>query len=317
MASSRRDLLVGAIEGGGTKYVCAVGTGPREKLLARTSFPTGENPAKLLAQVASWLKEQEGIYGQLGAIGFASFGPIDLDENSPTYGYVTSTPKPGWQMTDVLGPLRAAFGPIPIGFDTDTNGAGLGEHVWGAAAGLDDFVYITIGTGIGAGGMARGNLLHGLVHPEVGHIFLPNLPGDDFEGACPYHGRCWEGLCSGPAIRKRAGMPAEELPTDHPAWDFETRYVALAIANLVFTLSPRRVIVGGSVRKGGQLGESGFFEAVRRHLLVALNGYVVSPALQADSISNYVVPPLLGDDAGVCGAIALGQIAAGRLLGAS
>jgi fructokinase len=312
MASSREGILVGAIEGGGTKYVCAVGTGPGEGLLARTSFPTGENPAKLLAQVASWLKEQEGIYGQLGAIGFASFGPIDLDENSPTYGYVTSTPKPGWQMTDVLGPLKSAFGPIPIGFDTDTNGAGLGEHVWGAAAGLDDFVYITIGTGIGAGGMVRGNLMHGLVHPEVGHLYLPNLPGDEFEGACPYHGRCWEGLCSGPAIRKRTGMPAEELSPDHAAWDFETRYVALAIANLVFTLSPRRVIVGGSVRKGGQLGEAGFFEAVRRHLLVALNGYVVSPALQADSIASYVVPPILGDDAGVCGAIALGQIAAER-----
>lgn len=314
MPSSRKASVVGAIEGGGTKYVCAVGNGPGAGLLARASFPTGNDPAKLLGQVAGWLKEQEAIHGRLEGIGFASFGPIDLQPDSPTYGYVTSTPKPGWQMTDVLGPLRAAFGPIPIGFDTDTNGAGLGEHVWGAARGLDDFLYITIGTGIGAGGMARGNLLHGLVHPEVGHIFLPKLSGDDFEGACPYHGRCWEGLCSGPAIEKRTGISADRLSADHPAWDFETRYVALAIANLVFTLSPSRVIVGGSVRKGGKLGEAGFFEAVRRHLLAALNGYVVSPALTADSISKYVVPPELGDDAGVCGAIALGQIAANGIL---
>lgn len=310
MGQDRRDLLVGAIEGGGTKYVCAVGTGPGQGLLARASFPTGDDPAKLLAKVASWLKEQEAIHGTLAAIGFASFGPIDLDSKSPTYGYVTSTPKPGWQNTDVLGPLKAAFGPIPIGFDTDTNGAALGERCWGAARGLDDFVYITIGTGIGAGGMARGNLLHGLVHPEVGHLYLPNLPDDDFEGACPYHGRCWEGLCSGPAISKRAGMAAEDLPPDHPAWDFETRYVALAIANLVFTLSPRRVIVGGSVRKGGKLGEAAFFASVRKHLLAALNGYVVSPVFEGDGIEGYVVPPALGDDAGVCGAIALGQIAA-------
>jgi len=317
MGSIREDVLVGGIEGGGTKYVCAVGTGPGEKLLARATFPTGDAPAKLLAQVAGWLKEQEGIYGQLGAIGFASFGPIDLDENSPAYGYVTSTPKPGWQNTDVLSPLRAAFGPIPIGFDTDTNGAGLGEHVWGAARGLDDFVYITIGTGIGAGGMVRGNLMHGLVHPEVGHLYLPTLPGDDFEGACPYHGRCWEGLCSGPAIEKRTEITAHEVPADHPAWDFEMRYVAYAIANLVFTLSPRRVIVGGSVRKGGKLGEAAFFEGVRRHLLRALNGYVVSPALSKNAIDGFVVPPELGDDAGVCGAIALGQIAAKRNSGAS
>lgn len=312
MAASHENLLVGAIEGGGTKYVCAVGTGPGDRLLARTEFETGDDPAKLLDRVTSWLHAHQNEFGRLEGIGFASFGPIDLDPSSSTYGYVTSTPKPGWKNTDVLTPLKNAFGLIPIGFDTDTNGAGLGEFQWGAARGLEDFVYITIGTGIGAGGMVRGNLMHGLVHPEVGHLYLPNLAGDDFEGACPYHGRCWEGLCSGPAITERTGMSASELPADHPAWDFETRYVALAIANLVFTLSPRRVILGGSVRKGGKLGESAFFSAVRRHLLRALNGYVVSPAVAEEAIGEYLVPPILGDDAGVCGAIALGQIAAFR-----
>lgn len=312
MDLDRKDVLVGAIEGGGTKYVCAVGTGPGDKILARASFPTGDDPATLLATVANWLLDQQDAHGTLAAIGFASFGPVDLSPASPTYGFITSTPKPGWSNTDVLGPFRAAFGNIPIGFDTDTNGAGLGEFFWGGAANLEDFVYITIGTGIGAGGMARGRLLHGLVHPEVGHLYLPTIKGDDFEGACPYHGRCWEGLCSGPAILKRTGIPAEQLPPEHPAWDYETRYIAYAIANIIFTLSPRRVILGGSVRKGGQLGEDAFFRSVRSHVLTALNGYVVSPSLTADSIDPYIIPPILGDDAGICGAIALGQCAVGK-----
>lgn len=309
MGLNRKDVLVGAIEGGGTKYVCAVGTGPGDKLLARASFPTGSEPAKLLATVVDWLREQEKTHGKLAAIGFASFGPVDLAPGSPTYGYITSTPKPGWPNTDVVGPFRRAFGSVPVGFDTDTNGAGLGEFFWGSAAGLDDFVYITIGTGIGAGGMARGQLLHGLVHPEVGHIYLPRVPGDEFEGACPYHGRCWEGLCSGPAMMRRAGVPAETLPPDHPVWQYETQYIGYAIANIVFTLSPRRVILGGSVRKAGQLGEDAFFRSVRQHVQTALNGYVVSPSLVGDGIHEYIVPPQLGDDAGVCGAIALGQCA--------
>jgi fructokinase len=304
MTLNRKDVLVGAIEGGGTKYVCAVGTGPGSKMLARAEFPTGDNPARLLATVVDWLRQQEIVYGKLKAIGIASFGPVDL-----VNGFITSTPKPGWQNTDVVCPFRSAFPGIPIGFDTDTNGAALGEYFWGSAAGLGDFVYITIGTGIGAGGMAGGQLLHGLVHPEVGHIYLPTIPGDDFAGACPFHGRCWEGLCSGPAILKRTDMAPESLPPDHPAWNYETRYIGYAIANLIFTLSPKRVILGGSLRKGGQLGEAAFFRDVRQHVQTALNGYVVSHALLGDGINSFIVPPLLGDDAGVCGAIALGQCA--------
>ncbi|HEX3869311.1 MAG TPA: ROK family protein [Pirellulales bacterium] len=306
----RKDTLVGAIEGGGTKWVCAVGTGPGQRLLARVEFPTGDNPRRLLATVVDWLKAQSMKHGKLKAIGIATFGPIDLEldpRRSPTYGYITSTPKLPWQHTEVVGMFERAFPGLPIGFDTDVNGAALGERFWGAAEGLDDFVYITIGTGIGAGGMARGQLLHGLVHPEMGHLRLPRVAGDTFAGVCPYHGDCWEGLCSGVAMQARAGKSAELLPPDHPAWRYETHYIGLAIANIVCTLSPRRVILGGSVRKGGQLGQDAFFRAVRHGTQEALNGYVVSPALLGDGIDTYIVPPALGDDAGVCGAIALGQ----------
>ncbi len=309
MSSARQDVLVGGIEAGGTKFVCAVGRGPEDvrRPENRVSFPTGDNPARLLSLVVEWFKSREAAVGKLAAIGVACFGPVDLDESSPTYGHITLTPKPGWQNADVLGPIRVKFPGLPIGFDTDVNGAGLGEHVAGAAAGLDDFIYVTMGTGIGAGVMARGQLLHGLVHPEIGHLRIPRLPGDTFVGACPYHGDCWEGLCSGPALAKRTGLPAEQLPPGHEAWGQLTKYVGVALANLVCTLSPKRIILGGSVRKAGQLGEAEFFKRVRAEMRASLNGYVSSPLILTDAIDDYIVPPKLGDDAGVCGAIALGQ----------
>lgn len=308
METPPKAAQVGGIELGGTKIVCAVGTGPREGIRARREFPTGP-PAESLFQAGGWLHDQEREHGRLEAIGIASFGPVDLAVGSPTYGSITSTPKEGWSNTDLLAPFRRAFGDIPIGFDTDVNGAALGEHLWGAAAGLDDFVYVTLGTGIGAGGMARGRLLHGLVHPEMGHLRLPRLPGDDFAGACPFHGDCWEGLCSGPAVKARTGRAAEELPADHPSWPLTAGYVALALANLVLVLSPARILLGGSLRKGGRWGEEAFFRHVREGVRSALNGYVRSPALTAEGIERYIVPPALGDDAGVCGALALGQLA--------
>jgi fructokinase len=310
MFKKHKDVVVGGIEAGGTKFVCAVGRGPEDVRHARNrvEFATGDNPGRLITRVIDWLREKQQ-QEPLFAIGIASFGPVDLSSGSPKYGHITSTPKPGWANTDLVGPIQRALGNIPVGFDTDTNGAGLGEYFWGRASGLDDFVYVTIGTGIGAGGMVGGRLLHGLVHPETGHLRLPRIDGDTFKGTCIYHGDCWEGLCSGEAIRQRTGMPAEKLPPDHPAWAYETQYIGYAIANIICTLSPRRVIVGGSVSKGGQLGEDAFFRAVRQHVQTALNGYVVSPALIGDGIHDYIVAPLLGDDAGVCGAIALGQCA--------
>ena len=306
------DPIVGAVEAGGTKFVCAVGAGPDEQLLARTQIPTCDDPARVMEQVTTWFKEWQKKHGALAALGVASFGPVDLDEASPTYGFITTTPKPGWKNTNIVGPLRAAFPGIPIGFDTDVNGAAIGEWRWGAAKGLDDFVYVTVGTGIGGGGMARGKLLHGLVHPEMGHMGLPRIAGDDFEGVCPFHGRCWEGLCSGPAIAKRAGKPAEELPPDHPVWDQTIQYMAHALVNLTCVLSPRKIIIGGSVRKAGQLGEDRFFERVRAAFRSILAGYIASPVLTEAGISQFIVPAQLGDNAGVCGAIALAHAAMKR-----
>ena len=307
MSAQQPDSIVGAIEAGGTKFVCAVGSGPGARLLERTQFSTDDDPARLMHSVAEWFAAQEKKHGAFAALGVASFGPVDLDERSPTYGFITTTPKRGWQNANILGPLRRAFRGRPIGFDTDVNGAALGEARWGAARGLEDFVYVTVGTGIGGGGMVRGRLLHGLVHPEMGHMGLPQIAGDDFAGACPFHGRCWEGLCSGPAIAKRAGMPAEELPPDHPAWAMTIRYMAHALVNLTCVLSPCRIIVGGSVRKGGRLGEDRFFARLRDAFREVIADYISSPALTESGIAEFIVPPQLGDDAGVCGAIALAQ----------
>jgi fructokinase len=301
--------LFGGIEAGGTKVVCGIASGPGADLMERVQFPAGDDPERLMGEVVAWFSAQSRKFGPLSALGVASFGPLDLDENSPTHGFITTTPKLGWQNADILGPLRGAFPGVPLGFDTDVNGAALGESQWGAARGLEDFVYVTIGTGIGGGGMARGRLLHGLVHPEMGHMGLPTVGRDDFAGACPFHGRCWEGLCSGPAIAARAGQPAESLPPDHPAWAITIRYMAHALVNLTCVLSPRRIILGGSVRKAGRLGETAFLEHLRANFREILAGYVDSPALGERGIADFIVPPQLGDDAGVCGAIALAQAA--------
>lgn len=309
MHRERPDYRVGAVEAGGTKCVCAIGSGPGNRMLDRAQFPTGADPAAVMGQVTAWLRARQKEHGALSALGVATFGPVDLDEASPRCGFITTTPKPGWKNTDLVGPLRRAFRGIPVGFDTDVNGAALGEWRWGAARGLDDFVYVTAGTGIGGGGMARGKLLHGLMHPEMGHMGLPRIPGDNFEGVCPFHGRCWEGLCSGPAIAKRTGVTAEDLPPDHPAWDLTARYMAHALVNLTCVLSPRRIILGGSVRKAGRLGETRFFERVRAAFRSILAGYIASPALTGKGLAGFIVPPRLGDDAGVCGAIALAQAA--------
>lgn len=301
--------IFGAIEAGGTKFVCAIGSGPGADLLERVQFPTGNDPVRLMREVAAWFSAQSEKHGPLSAFGVASFGPVDLDENSPAHGFITTTPKSGWQNADILGPLRRAFPGVPLGFDTDVNGAALGESRWGAARGLEDFIYVTAGTGIGGGGMARGRLLHGLVHPEMGHMGLPRVGDDDFAGVCLFHGRCWEGLCSGPAIAARAGQPAESLPPDHPAWAITIRYMAHALVNLACVLSPRRIILGGSVRKAGRLGEAAFLEQLRANFREILAGYVASPVLSSSGIADFIVLPKLGDDAGVCGAIALAQAA--------
>jgi len=222
-----------------------------------------------------------------------------LHPDSPTYGYITTTPKPGWRHTDLVGAIRRALD-VPVKFETDVNAAALGEARWGAARGLDTFIYLTIGTGIGGGGLVSGKLMHGLVHPEMGHIRLPHdFARDPFPGVCPFHGDCLEGLASGPALEKRWGARAETLPPDHPAWDLQAHYLALALVNYTCTLSPQRIILGGGVMEQAHL-----FPRIRRKVLELLNGYVQSPAL-LENIDAYIVPPALGKRAGILGALAL------------
>ncbi len=295
-------MMYGGIEAGGTKFVCAVGKGP-EEMGAETRFPT-TTPEETIGRAIAFFQEQERKVGSLAGIGIAAFGPVDPDPESLTFGFITTTPKAGWQNTDIVGRIKAAL-PRPVGFDTDVNGAALGEWRWGAAQGLETFIYITIGTGIGGGGMVQGKLLHGLIHPEMGHMRLRRDPQrDPYPGRCPFHGDCWEGLACGPAIEDRWQKPAIQLPPDHPAWELEADYIALAVHNLICVLSPQRIILGGGVMKQPQL-----FPLVHEKVLVSLSGYVQHPAI-LEKINTYLVPPGLGDQAGVLGAIALAERAA-------
>lgn len=294
-------MLVGGIEAGGTKFICSVGNGP-EELQAETRFPT-TIPDETLSQAISFFKEQETQIEPLSAIGVASFGPVDPDPDSPTFGFITSTPKTDWANTDFVGALRDHFH-VPVGFDTDVNGAALAEGKWGAAAGLHTFIYLTIGTGIGGGTLVNGRLLHGLIHPEMGHIRLHHdWERDPFPGNCPYHGDCLEGMAAGPALEERWGQKGQELEPGHPAWDLEAEYLAQALQSLVCVLSPQRIIMGGGVMNQPEL-----ITKVREKTATYLNDYIQHPAI-TDHINEYIVLPALGGRAGVLGAIALGLLA--------
>jgi fructokinase len=294
--------MFGAIEAGGTKFVCGVGTGPAD--LTTIQIPT-TSPEATIESAIAFLRERSG--GRLDAVGIASFGPVDLRCGSATYGYVTSTPKPGWQNFDLAGTVARAFG-VPVGFDTDVNGAALGEARWGAAQGLSDFVYLTVGTGIGGGGLSNGRVLHGLVHPEMGHIRVPHdRARDPFAGCCPFHGDCLEGLASGPAMEARSGVPARQLPGDHEAWRLEAHYLALGLANWVCSLSPERFVLGGGVMEQRQL-----LPFIREELLRLLNGYIRATEI-LDRIDTFVVPAQLAPRSGVLGALVLAERAAGQL----
>lgn len=293
--------VYGGIEGGGTKFICAVGTGP-DQLYARTEFPT-TTPEETLRRAIDFFRSYDGP-GRLASVGIGSFGPVDLRPGSPTYGYITSTPKPGWRNASVADVVGEALG-LPVGFDTDVNAAAMGEYFWGAARDLDTFVYLTVGTGIGGGALVGGKRMHGLVHPEMGHIPMPRIPGDMFAGVCPYHGDCLEGMTTGPSIEKRWGVSAKLLPPDHEAWTIEARYLAMALASFVCILSPQRIILGGGVMHQMQL-----FPLIHRFVPEILSGYVQAPEI-LERMDTYVVPPGLGDNAGVLGSIALGMEAVG------
>jgi fructokinase len=288
--------LYAAIEAGGTKFICGVGTTPAD--LRSVQIPTSE-PGITIGAVIDFLRQSSA--GKLKAVGIGSFGPICTDRRSPEWGHITSTPKLAWRNCDLAGPIREALG-IPVGFDTDVNAAALGEARWGAAQGGEDFLYLTIGTGIGGGAIASNRVIHGTSHPEMGHIRIPhNLTTDPFPGFCPFHGDCLEGLASGPAIQARWSKPPDQLPPEHPAWKLEAHYLALAVANFMLTLSPARVILGGGVMKQAHL-----FPRIRSELAELANGYIALPE---------IMQPALGDRAGVCGALVLAQQAAEQAVG--
>ncbi len=275
---------LGGIEAGGSKFLCATGSGPDDAQISE--FPT-TTPDETIARVAQFFRAREPV----AAIGIASFGPIDPNPESPLFGYITSTPKPGWRNFDFAGAVYRALG-TPIVFDTDVNAAALAESRWGAARGLRSFLYLTIGTGLGGGALVDGRLLHGRLHPEMGHIRVPHdRARDPFPGNCPYHADCLEGLAAGPAIEARWGHPGHLLPDRHAAWDLEAEYLALGIVSWTCTLSPERIVLGGGVMQREEL-----FPKVRTRVGELLNGYLEPPE---------IVPPELGVRAGVLGALAL------------
>ncbi|WP_267380929.1 MULTISPECIES: ROK family protein [unclassified Sphingomonas] len=296
--------LVAGIELGGTKINCILASGP-DTIEDEVRIPT-TRPEETLAAVEAVLDRWSGFV----AIGIASFGPISIDRHASDYGHITSTPKPGWAGTDIVGRIRSRYN-VPVGFHTDVVGAALAEARWGAAKGLADIAYVTIGTGVGAGMIAGGRPVDGLTHSELGHIRPVRAPGDDWLGICPFHGACLEGLVSGPAIAARTGIAAEDLPAAHPAWETVAQAIGQLLHTLVLTGIPRRVVMGGGV----MVGTSHLFPSVRAAMTRSLGGYITLPEVAlADS---YVVPPALGGRAGPLGAIVLGAQALGEQLQSS
>ena len=289
--------LFGAIESGGTKFVCMVGTDP-DNLLKEKRFPT-TTPRETIHKVTEFFLPYVKS-GELAAVGIASFGPLDLNPDSPTYGYITTTPKAGWNQIDLYGEIQRRLH-VPVALDTDVNAAAFGEQHWiPENRSMDPFLYMTVGTGIGVGVIVNGSPLHGLVHAEAGHLALPhNWQRDPFPGVCPYHGDCLEGLASGLSMSKRWGQSPESLPDSHPGWDLESDYIALALVNLIYAYSPRRIVLGGGVSQ-----HPGLFQAVHCKVKQFMNGYVQSPML-LDRIDDYILPPALGNRSGGLGAMAM------------
>jgi len=293
----RDSPLLGGIEAGGTKFVCAMGTAG-EDIRAETQIPT-TTPDETLGRAIAFFQEAVATHGTLAAMGIASFGPVARDPAAPDWGHITATPKPGWSETDIAGAVGRALD-LPVAFETDVGGAALGEGLLGAARGLSDFVYVTVGTGIGGGAVAGGRLVHGLVHPEIGHLPVRRrLDGDDWPGICPYHGDCLEGLASGPAIKARWSRPAGELPGDHAAWDYEAAYLAEICVALTVILSPERIVLGGGVMQQRHL-----LPRIRERTRALIGDYIAHERLKGD-LESYIVPPGLGPRSGIAGALAM------------
>lgn len=292
--------LIAAVEAGGTKFNRAVGTGP-DDIRSQVRIETG-SPTETLREVMEFLEGSAREFGKISAIGVGSFGPLDLHPSSETYGYITTTPKEGWKYTDLLSEMKECFH-VPIGLDTDVNAAALGEFTWGNGKGCDPLVYLTVGTGIGGGALFRGEPLHGTMHPEMGHLMVPQVLSDapNPDGICPFHGNCLEGLISGPAIAARWGAPAETFEPEHACWGEFASLMALALMNITLTLSPQRIILGGGV-----MHQTHLYPMIQEELQRMLGGYLETTEL-VERIQHYVVHPALGDNAGLLGAMALGK----------
>lgn len=279
--------MLGAIEAGGTKFVCAVGD-EQGTIIDRVQIPT-TLPEETIPKVIEFFSKHP-----VKAIGIGSFGPIDVNRESASYGNVTSTPKVGWKDYPFVQAIKDAI-PVPVGFNTDVNAAALGEATFGAAKGLDSCLYITVGTGIGAGAVVQGNLLQGLSHPEMGHILIRRHEDDPYEGKCPYHKDCLEGLAAGPAIEARWGIKGDQLVDKGEVWEMEGYYIAQALMQYIVIISPKKIILGGGVMKQRQI-----FPIIYKHLEKMINGYVDLPPLE-----EYIVSPGLGDNAGITGSLML------------
>lgn len=287
-------MLYGALEAGGTKMVMAIGD-ENGQILEQKSIPT-TIPEETMPQIITYFKEKN-----IEALGVGAFGPVDVVKESETYGYILNTPKIAWKNYNLLGTLQEAL-QIPIGLDTDVNGSCLGEMTYGCAKGLDTVIYLTIGTGIGAGVAVGGKLLHGMLHPEAGHILITKKPHDPGKSVCPYHDSCMEGLASGPSIEARWGKKAYELESDHMAWELESEYIAKGLVNMILMISPQKIILGGGVMHQEQL-----FPKIREKVKTYINEYYQTKEL-AD-METYIVPPSLHDNQGIMGAIRLAQLA--------
>lgn len=287
-------MQLAAIEAGGTKIIVAIST-IDGKILKKEIFPTS-TPDITMPKIINFLKNNK-----FDAIGIASFGPLDLDKKSKTYGSITSTPKLFWQNYNIVNEIKKHFD-CPIGFDTDVNGAALAEVSFGKLKDIDSLIYITVGTGIGVGAILNNQLIHGLIHPEMGHIIIPKKEDDNFKGVCPFHDSCLESLASGPSMMKRWNIQsALSLDKNHIGWELESYYLAVGISNYILTLSPKKIVMGGGVMKNKDL-----YEKIRKHVKKILNGYLKNPMVE-DKIDEYIIEPTLKDEVGILGAVALAK----------
>lgn len=285
-------MRLGALEAGGTKMVCAIGdeTG---KIFEQISIPT-RIPEDTIPEIIDYFQK-----AQIEALGIGCFGPIDPDRQSATYGYITSTPKLAWANFNIVNAFEKTL-KCPVGFDTDVNGSVLGEVTFGQAKGKSCVVYVTIGTGVGAGIYIEGKLLHGMLHPEAGHVMIQRREGDNYQGKCPYHKTCLEGMAAGPAVEERWGRKAVELKDWKEVWDLEAYYIAQALTGYILTLSPEMIILGGGIMHQEQL-----FPMIRSYVKEMLGGYIKTEELE--NMENYIVPASLNDDQGIMGALELGR----------